>query len=647
MEPRSGLVRRIGPARAHRRIFLLLAAGLLLPGAALRAQDTGLADLSLQELANLPVTSVSKRPEPLADAPASVYVISADDIRRAGARSLPEALRLAPNLQVAQSSADGWAITARGSNETYADKLLVLIDGRIVYSPIFSGTFWETQNVMLEDIDRIEVISGPGGTLWGTNAVNGIINIITKKSSETQGVLASGGGGRTGADADARYGGDLANGSYRVYGLYKDDYESETAAGATQRDGLRVAQAGFRSDWDRLSQQLTLQGDAYAANEDQALPGEARATGLNLLGHWVSDLANGSNISVLGYYDRAKRFQPNSYDDTLDIGDVEFQHTLPPLGEQSIVWGASVRYAWDDWMNHPDWPNQVLTFYPADVTQSWEALFGQDQVQLADRWRLIGGARLERNPYTGTEILPNLRLAWQPAADSLAWLAAARAVRSPARLDTNWYDPAKPPFVLVGGGNGFVSETVNAYELGYRTNFGSDWSYSGTIYHNDYDHVRTTTVLSVTPLQVTLGNGLQIHETGLETWATYKPVSNWRLQAGLNLMRQSFTLSPTALPSSIPSEGDDAANWWSLRSSYDFADGLELDVGLRHTGALPNLPIPAYTTGDVRLGYDLTPHVELSLLAQNLFGPAHEEFNPQGPVTQFGRGLYAKLTWRP
>ncbi|HEY1991529.1 MAG TPA: TonB-dependent receptor plug domain-containing protein, partial [Gammaproteobacteria bacterium] len=373
--------------------LILLSAHL--PAACALDQADSLADLSLQELADLPVTSVSKRPEPLADAAASVYVISNDDIRRSGARNLPEALRLAPNLEVGQATASNWAISARGSNETYADKLLILIDGRIIYNPIFSGTYWDVENVMLEDVDRIEVISGPGGTLWGTNAVNGVINIITKKSRHTRGTLASAGGGRLGADADVRYGGGSDDAAYRVYALYKDNYSSDTAAGVPQPDGLQLGQAGFRSDWNRAGHEFTLQGDAYAANEEQALPGPGQASGFNLLGRWDHALSGGSDLSLLAYYDHAQRSQPHDYDDTLDITDIELQQTLPALGEHSLTWGASYRYAWDAWRNYPGW---ALTFYPASARQAWTSLFGQDQIQLTQTWRLIGGARLERGP---------------------------------------------------------------------------------------------------------------------------------------------------------------------------------------------------------------------------------------------------------
>ena len=615
------------------------------PDARALAKDTGLADLSLQELADLPVTSVSKRPESLADAAASIFVITNDDIRRSGARTLPEALRLAPNLEVGQATANNWAISARGSNETYADKLLILVDGRIIYNPIFSGTFWDVQNVMLEDVDRIEVISGPGGTLWGTNAVNGVINIITKRAGDTEGALVSAGGGRPGADADARWGGSAGeSGSYRVYALTSDDYPSSTEAGVPVHDGLRTTQAGFRADWTGAVQQFNLQGDAYSTDEDSGLSlGGGHMTGFNLMSHWDDNFSDGSAVSALAYYDHASRYVPGSYGDRLDIVDAELQHVLPEWRAQRITWGLSYRYAWDAWHNLPG--PAAIVFYPASTKQAWSSVFGQDEIHLAPAWRLIAGARLERGPYTGYEFLPNLRLAWQPEANLLTWLAASRAVRDPARLDTNWYAPANPPYLLAPDGS-FTSESVNVYELGFRSDM-HDWSWSAAAYHNDYMHVRTTTLVSAAPVQVTLGNGMTLTENGFEAWATYKPRDNWRVQLGYNALHQDFALAPNALPNSIPSEGDDAPEWWSLRSSYDFAGGFELDITVRHSGSLPNAYIPAYTTGDVRLGWASGQHWDFSLLAQNLFGPAHTEYNPQGPTSQFGRGLYARLTWRP
>ena len=648
--PKTDKKKTPGPDHGVRAgLLAALVSALLyqLPSYAAPAEDNGLADLSLEQLANLPVTSVSKKAEPLANAAASVYVITNDDIRRSGARTLPEALRLAPNLEVAQVDADGWAISARGSEATSADKLLVLIDGRIVYSPLLNGTFWDAQNVMLEDIDRIEVISGPGGTLWGTNAVNGVINIITKRSQDADGALVSAGGGRMGEDAAARYGAGFEDGgSYRTYGMVKDSYATTNSAGMPLPDGLNMAQAGFRSDWAGTDHQLTLQGDAYAINEDQTLPGgRARASGLNILSHWDDKLAGGSDLSLLAYYDRTNRYAPTDYGEKLDIADVELQQALPEAYSQSFIWGGSYRYAMDNIQNLP---GSTLAFLPAQVNQAWASLFAQDEAQLAPDWRLIAGARLEHNPYTGNEFLPNLRLAWNLTQDSLLWTAVSRAVRSPSRLDTQAFAPEQPPFLLVGNSN-FQSETARVYELGYRAQPTQELSFSVTGYHYNYYHLRSENIESLTPLMLTFGNDMTGTETGLEMWGAYQPTDSWRLSAGFSTLREGRTLSGTALPASVSTEGDDAPSQWMLRSSYEFTGGEEFDVSLRRVAALPDPAAPAYTTGDMRFAWSMGRHFDCSVLAQNIFGPAHIEFaNPTAAaVTQFGRGLYVKLEWRP
>lgn len=609
--------------------------------------DAGaLADLSLQELANLPVTSVSKKPEPLADAPAAVYVITNDDIRRAGVRTLMGALRLAPNLQVAGANNQTWAIGARGNNASTTDKMLVLIDGRIVYSPLFSGTFWDAQSVMLEDIDRIEVISGPGGTLWGTNAVNGVINIITRKAQDSMGSVAAVGAGRRGGNSEARYGGAIGeSGSYRVYGMLSDDHHTIRDTDQPMPDGQNLAQAGFRSDWLEADRQYTLQGDAYKRDEDNPLPFDGvRLSGLDLLSHWQDKLAGGSDVSLLAYYDHVLREQPGNYGDREDTGDVEFQQALPQTHDQSLTWGASYRYVMDDFEAAP---TSGLKFQPADVDQSWTSLYAQNQSALSATLRGILGLRLEHNPYTGSEWLPNARLAWNVSDESLAWAAVSRAVRSPSRLDADLYSPQQPPFFLVGNPD-FQSEVVKVYEAGWRSQPSPDLSYAVNAYHSYSDNLRTEDVLSVTPLQVDFGNEMTWSTTGINAWASYKVLENWRLQAGFMTQKESQHLQPIALPTSISAEGNDPGNQWSLRSSYDFGDAVEFDVTARHVGALPDpqAPVPAYTTGDVRVGLEFGRSYELSMTAFNLFGPSHIEFGPLG-TTKFGRSYYLRLTWRP
>ena len=613
-------------------------------GAAAATSESDLGNLSLQELSNLSVTSVSKKAEPLANAAAAVYVITNDDIRRSGVRSLEGALRLAPNLQISQQNNEVWAITARGGGNNIADKLLVLIDGRIVYSPLFGGTFWDSQNVMLEDVDRIEVISGPGGTLWGTNAVNGVINVITKKSQDSQGALAVADGSRHSGDAAARYGGQAGAADFRVYGTLRNTSPSDSATGGKVADGMHVAQTGFRSDWDQAERDLTLQGDLYQVNEDQDLPGRARFTGLNLLSHWDMHQENGSELSVLGYYDRVNRYQPGDYGEQLDIYDVELQGTLPQIGTHGLVWGASYRYAMDHFENLP---GSTLSIVPADANLAWPSLFGQDVITLSDAWRLIGGARLEHNPYDGNQFLPNLRLAWDFSRDGMAWTAVSRAVRSPSRIEEDIFEPSKPPFVLVGNPD-FQSEVAWVYEAGLRMQPSPQWSYSVNAYHYDYNNARSlnaTATPNAPPFA--FANDLAVNTNGIEAWGTYQPLDAWRIQIGYSALHEAQNLtSPLALPASTTLYND-PAEWWTLRSDYDFSDGVELEVSVRHVAALPNPAVPAYTVTNVRVGVDLTPRLELSVIAGNLFAPAHIEATPNPDTAQFGRSVFVKLTWRP
>ena len=630
---------RTNPSRS--RAFVGMALGCLYAGGALAAESASdLGNLSLQELSDLPVTSVSKKPEPLAQAAAAVYVITNEDIRRSGTRSLEGALRLAPNLEISQQNNEVWAVTARGGSTNIADKLLILIDGRIVYSPLFGGTFWDSQQVMLEDIDRIEVVSGPGGTLWGTNAVNGVINIITRKAKDSQGALAVVDGSRRGGDVEARYGGEAGGADFRVYGTIRNNYASDAASGLKVADGMNIAQTGFRSDWS----DFTLQGDAYQVNEDQDLPGRARFTGLNLLSHWQQRMESGSELSVLAYYDRSNRYQPDDYGDQLDVFDAEFQDALPQLGSHALVWGASYRYAMDHFENLP---GSVLSITPADANLAWPSLFGQDEITLDRDWRVIGGARLEHNPYDGNQFLPNLRLAWSFAPDDLAWAAVSRAVRSPSRIEEDVSEPPQPPLTLIGNPQ-FQSEVAWVYETGLRMQPSAQWSYSVNLYHYDYSNARSLDASSTpnTP-PFLFANSQAVKSDGIDAWGTYKPLDNWRVQLGYSALHESQELtSPLALPAST-SLYDDPAEWWTLRSDYDFSDGIELEINLRHVAALPAPAVPAYTATSVRVGMDLSPHLELSVIAGNLFYPPHTEAGAGPDTAQFGRSVYAKLTWRP
>jgi iron complex outermembrane receptor protein len=632
-----------GSGRRIRRIIRTAGAAVafvVAPGLAAAQQVADLADLSLEQLGNIEITSVSRRTERLSEAPASIFVITGEDIRRAGVTSLPEALRLAPILQVARTSASQYAISARGFNNSIGNKLLVLIDGRTVYTPLFSGVFWDAQDVMLEDVERIEVISGPGATLWGANAVNGVINVITRPAQSTQGLLVAGGAGNIERGASVRHGGTFgADGHYRLYGKYFDRDNTERANGTAVRDGWDKGQVGFRADWGGANRTITLQGDAYRGELEQAAPGKTKIGGLNLLGRWNQKLADGSDLRVQTYYDRIEREIPGSFREELDIVDVEFQHAVRPLGAHRVLWGAGYRYARDHVQN-----SAALAFLPADRDLNWWNLFVQDEIALRSGLQLTLGAKLESNDYTGVEVLPSARLAWQPAADRLIWGAVSRAVRAPSRLDREFFIPGTAPFLLKGGPN-FQSEISNVIEIGYRAQASSAVSYSVTAFHHRHDRLR-----SVEPAPgggFVLDNKIEGKTSGLEAWGSYRVTSAWRLSGGLVLLDQDLRLKPGSANTGGESAlGNDPTHQWMLRSTLDITARHEFDLAVRRIGALPNPGVPAYTAVDARLGWRPRNDVELSLTLQNLFDPMHPEFGSAATRSEIERSVFLKLLWR-
>jgi iron complex outermembrane receptor protein len=613
----------------------LLTAALAAPGA--RAEDPPsreFADLSLEELGSIDVTSVSKKAERLSDAAASIFVITGEDIRRSGATSLPEALRLAPNLQVSRVNASNYAISARGFNSTAGNKLLVLIDGRSVYTPLFSGVFWDVQDVLLEDVERIEVISGPGATLWGANAVNGVINVITRSAKDTQGGFVAPGAGNLETGAAARYGAQLdSGGHFRVYGKYFDRQNTERADGSEVRDGWNKGQMGFRADWDAASDSFTLQGDAYDGKLEQQPQGTADIAGMNLLAHWSRKFADGSSLRLQGYYDRTERDIPGLFGENLDIMDVELQHAIRPLGAHELVWGAGYRYANDSVQN------RALAFIPADRNLYWANLFVQDGIALRDNLHLTLGAKVEHNVYTGYEFLPSMRIAWKPAPERLIWSAVSRAVRAPSRIDRDLIFPG------ISGGPDFRSEVSNTIELGYRAQPTSAVSYSVTAFHSVHDHIRS---IEQAPGGGSLiGNGIKGHTSGIEAWGSYQATRAWRLSSGAVLLRQRLELKPDSTSlQGVSGEGNDPKHRWMLRSSYELTERHELDIIVRHVGELPNPVVPAYTAVDARLGWKADRNFELSLTLQNMFDPSHPEFGLPATRSELDRSAFAKLLWR-
>ncbi len=621
---------------------------LLLP-----APQADFADLSIEELANIQVTSVSRKPERLQDAPASVFVITNEDIRRAGARSLPEALRLAPNLQVAQTSSYGYAISARGlngSSNSAPNKLLVMIDGRSVYAPLFSGVFWDMQDVMLEDVERIEVISGPGGTMWGVNAVNGVINITTRSAAATAGSLAVLGVGSDGADLAFRQGGKRGDIDWRVYGKTLRRSAGELENGVRVNDAWRQAQIGFRADWARGGDTFSVNGNVLRGRLEQPEPGAIAVSGTdlrlgdidtevaNLTGRWQHALADGGSLSVQAYLDHTRRAVPPTFTESLSIADLQFQHTLPLQGAHSLVWGANYRHSWDRVTN-----SEVIAFLPAREQQAWASLFAQDEIALRPDLSLTLGARVERNDYTGHELLPTARLSWRLDPHHALWTAVSRTVRAPTRLDVDAYIPGRPPYLLQGG-RAVRAEVAKVFELGYRGQPLPGLSYSATVFHNEYDHLRTQEI-DPTFTFLTFGSLMQGRATGIEMWGSYQLNRAWRLSGGFTALHERLRLKAGSNDAAGPgTAGKDPEHTLQLRSNYAFDERRELEVAVRKVAALESPDVPGYWALDARFGWRLRPNLELSVVGQNLNG-SHGEYGPVATRAELERRVGVKLVW--
>lgn len=622
------------------------------PGGA-AVSESELARLDLKALMNIEITSVSRRAEALSGAAASVFVITGDEIRRSGATNLPEALRLAPTLDVVEVNAGGYTVSARGLINSAANKLLVLIDGRSVYTPLFSGVFWDVQDVLLEDIERIEVISGPGGTLWGVNAVNGVINIITRSAKSTRGGLLAAGGGTGGEIGALRYGGAAgADGDYRVYVKSFDLHHTETADGRTKDDGEQKNLAGFRGDWARGTDRFTVLASAYKGSEGQPPPGtisitnvklalgEIALSGLNLTTLWSRRLRNGSAITVHGYFDQTERTVPPTFAERLNVFDLQFLYSGRLAGIHSYAWGAEYRYGMDRVTN-----SIYVAFLPARVNQKWLALFAQDEIALPKRVRLILGARSERNDYTGYEFLPSIRLAWNVTDDHMLWTAASRAVRPPSRLDHDTFVPGQPPFLLTGGLN-VVSEIANVYEIGYRGQPASSVTLSVTAFHSLYDRLRTQEI-AASRTSIFFANGMKGVTSGAELWASYQAQPRWRLSGGFDGLRERLQLKTGSNDvASLQQQGLDPKRSWRMRSSLDLPRHGEFDVIARRVSERSNPAVPAYSAVDLRYAWKPRPGMELSVTGQNLFGRSHGEFTDITTRTQIGRGVFVKFVNR-
>jgi iron complex outermembrane receptor protein len=631
-----------------------LALALMLSAAGLPGQTkpslpppSALKKMSLDELMDIQVTSVSKRPERLSETASAIQVITGDDIRRAGSTSLPEALRLASNLEVAQIDSRQWAITARGFNNVFADKMLVLIDGRTVYTPLYAGVYWDVQDTMIEDLDRIEVISGPGATQWGANAVNGVINVTTKSAKDTLGGLVVAGAGTELRDAGAvRYGGKLIPTLYyRVYAKYTDRGDSLRRNGLSSVDAWHTGQVGFRIDQDAGGGDgFTLQGDTYTGNLSRSgLDNNIRVNGGNLLGRWSRQLAENSDVKVQAYYDRTHRHIPGSFTQDIETYDVDFQHRRPLGPAHDFMWGLGYRFVHDDVINTPH-----NAFLPPAVSRASFSAFVQDEIALSpERLNLTLGTKVEHNDYTGFEVEPSVRLAWRPDQKQTLWSAISRAVRTPSRIDRDLYSPAAPPFRITGGSK-VVSEKLLAYEIGYRVQLEPQLSLSLATFINRYDDLRSLAPLNPPqPFPVEASSGLRGRSSGAELTAEWQATPQWRLRAGWTELRvHSEPQAGNADRATRDSIVRDPNRQLFLRSWFDLPDNWECDATLRYVAPINMSTVPGYTEADLRFGWRPAPAWELSLLGQNLLHPRHTEFNSPGSRRELQRALFGKVSWQ-
>ncbi|HEV8331883.1 MAG TPA: TonB-dependent receptor [Steroidobacteraceae bacterium] len=639
------------------------------------ASTTGaLKHLSIEELMDIEVTSVSRAPETLNSAAAAVSVITNEAIRRSGATTIPEALRGVPGLHVARRNSDSWAVSSRAFSSINSEKLLVLSDTRSIYTPLVSGVFWDVQDYLMEDIERIEVIRGPGASLWGSNAVNGVISITTKHARNTQGTFLSATVGTEElGSAAARYGGRFGeSGFFRVFGQYSDRAASFKPRSPTS-DDWRIGHAGFRADWDASSSDaLTLQADLYSANIGQYGPGvsiigrpgpsgdlEVHASGGNVLGRWRRDLGGGSDLQLRAYYDNTHRNDP-SFRDDLETFDLDLQHRYVPSARHEIVWGLNYRVSDND--------NRGKGVFALDPQDSRDQLFGgfaQDQFAISDALRLTVGTKLEHNDFSGFEVQPTVRLSWDVAPRQNAWAAVSRAVRVPTRLERDIAIEVTPPGsnprgVLLGDDE-FDAEELLAYELGYRWQPLDALGLDLALFHNRYEGLASlefgTPTLDpqtgVVTVPVVNRNLTDARSQGAELLATFWARDNWRLIGSYSYIYLDMQPHGGDLNRAVFLEGATPRQQFSLRSLLDLPGRLQLDAQFRHSAALERLPgtvdgagIDGYSELDVRVAWQASEHLELSLVGQNLLHDHHLEFGTPATRGEIERSVYGKAAWR-
>jgi iron complex outermembrane recepter protein len=639
-----------------------------------QSNNDNLKQLSLEQLANVEVTTASKEPVTVARTPAAVYVLTSEDIRRSGATSIPEALRLVPGVEVARIDSNKWSLGMRGFTGRLSRSVLVLIDGRSVYTPLFAGVYWEVQDTLLEDVDRIEVIRGPGGTIWGANAVNGVINIVTKNSKDTHGMVVSAGGGSVDQGlVNFRLGSGNKSVDYRIYG--KGFFRgSEFHPDGREFDDWRMGQGGFRTDWSLHQRDtLTIQGDLYEGVAGQRVgitsysppatinvEQNAKLAGGNLLGRWRRDLTTGSDIQVQAYYDRTNREDVNLAE-ARNTFDVDLLHHFALPRGQDFIWGLGTRFSMGDATQVV--PTVVIT--PNQFTEQLYSAFVQDEIPIVqNRLSLMIGSKFLHNNYSGFDIQPSARLLWTPRQQHSLWAAVTRAVRTPSRVEedlqlTALFTSTPPVFFRLATDRDFTSERLVSYETGYRGLLRPYLYLDVAAFYNHYDHllsIEPGTPFSETAPSPThqvipflFRNGLLGDTSGVEFASEWTPIRSWRLKGSysylnLELRRSAGSLDPSTVSST---ENSSPRHQVVIQSFLQLPKNLDLDLTYRYVSALPAQSVRSYSTGDVRFGWHIGEGVEISVAGQNLFQPHHTEYGGDpGGLVGIKRSAYTKITWR-
>ena len=666
-------------------------------------------DMSLEELVSLEVTSVSKKSQSILESAAAVYAITQEDIRRSGAKTIPDLLRMVPGLQVSKVNGNAWSVSSRGFNSVFSNKLLVLIDGRSVYTPLYSGVTWDIQDLILTDIDRIEVIRGPGAALWGSNAVNGVINIMTRSAEDTQGAYVEvGAGSYEQGFGSFRYGGELGdNAHYRVYYKYNDRDRQETLNSTLAQkyatiglddspeasDGWNMNRTGFRIDWNKTTDDIfTLQGDLYKGHTRATVKTFDRTTGTgtfvapsnrqvggNALGRWTHTLSEASETITQVYYDRYENEDARAPRHR-DTWDIEFQHRFPLTENQEIIWGLGYRK-----VDNKVYASEFVDFDPRSRTTELYSAFIQDEITLVpDRWRMTLSSRFENNEFTGDEIQPNARIIFTPDTEQSFWAAVSKSVRTPSIVETDsevygFEERGPNTFVAFTGNDDMESETLFSYEIGYRRIFSEALSVDTTVFLNHYKNVAATGqstcdalgmidisgfIAQPSPLcqptfnlanpiyfPVNIGNEMEGDGYGFEVAADWQVRDNWKLKLAYGFLQMDLHATDNnAVTTAIEPilETVTAEHNMSLMSRHNLSDSWELDLWLRYQDNVQGVSIPSFVTADIRVAKRVGDF-EFAIVGQNLLDSQHPEYLDgfTGIVTtEVPRSVYGQVSWQ-